>query len=78
MSERKELMDESLGIVNGGFIYSPEKKLITPTAGGKVYHYTDYKEIMKIFIEVDGENMTSSQVDAILFPKLLEAGLIYE
>jgi hypothetical protein len=78
MAERKELNETSLDEVLGGLSYNPNTKTIQATAGGKVYHYTDFKAVQKMYFEVDEENMTSAQLDAILIPKLLEAGIIYE
>ena len=78
MAERRELNETSLDEVLGGLTYNPNTKTLHATAGGKVYHYTDFKAVQKMFFEVHEENMTSAQLDAILIPKLLEAGIIYE
>ncbi len=77
MAERKELNVESIDKVMGGITYNPNNKTIRATNGGPVYHYTDFKAVQKMYFEVDEENMTSAELDAILIPKLLEAGIIY-
>ena len=38
MSERKELKEEALDKVIGGFIYNPNTKILSATKGGKIYH----------------------------------------
>ena len=78
MSERKELKEEALDKVIGGFIYNPNTKILSATNGGKIYHYTNFKDVMKMYAEVNEESMTSAELDAVLIPKLLEAGIIYE
>lgn len=78
MADRKELKEESLETIMGGISYNPNTKTLHATNGGPVYHYTDFKAVMKMYVEVDEEYMTSAELDAILIPKLLEAGIIYE
>lgn len=77
MEERKELKEEALDTIIGGFIYNPNTKIIRATNGGTIYHYTDFKAVMKVYAEVNEENMSSAELDAVLIPKLLEAGIIY-
>lgn len=77
MVEKKELKEESLESILGGLTYNPNNKTLHATNGGPVYHYTDFKAVMKMYMEVDEETMTSAELDAILIPKLLDAGIIY-
>ncbi len=79
MSERKELNAEMLDGVIGGLTYNKNEKTVWANDGSTPrYHYDDWKAVMAVATQYLDDNMTSKEFDAIVFPKLLEAGVIHE